>query len=131
MKRYGIGGWETRPHRVRLRAGTTIWEAPVAIWKLGMWRAPLAGGGYFRLLPLFFLRKAIRSMLAELQPVIIYCHPYEFNPGELEDYRGRVSGRLLFTQGLGRSTFVRRVRRLLREFPFGRFDEALAGLGIG
>ncbi|MDB6022378.1 MAG: uncharacterized protein JWQ04_2235 [Pedosphaera sp.] len=131
MKRYGIAGWETLPRQMRLDNGGMIWEAPVAVWNWRGWRAPVAGGGYFRLLPHVILRWAVRSMLAQRRPVIIYCHPYEFNERELDDYRGKVSRRFRFTQSLGRASFVMRVRRLLAEFPFGRFDEVLAAHGVG
>ncbi len=131
MKRYGIAAWDTAPCLVQLPNFGCLWEVPVAIWKWNGLRAPMAGGGYFRLLPHCILRRAIRAMLARKQPVIIYCHPYEFNPRELADYRGKVSGRFLFTQGLGRAAFVQRVRRLMGEFFFGSFNEVLAAHGIG
>ena len=130
MKRYGIAGWEAGPQRVELKRGRTIWEVPVAVWSWRTLRVPMAGGGYFRLLPHFILKPALRSILARKQPLIIYCHPYEFNPRELDDYRGKVSRRFLFTQSLGRASFVRRVRRLMNELPFGRFDHVLAAQGI-
>lgn len=131
MKRYGIAGWETRPKLVHLPRDAKIWEVPVAVWNWRTWRVPMAGGGYFRLLPHFVLRRAIRSMLNRNQPVIVYCHPYEFNARELADYRGKASGSFRFKQGLGRAAFVQRVCRLMKEFSFGRFDEVLATHGVG
>jgi len=123
--RYGIGGWPLGPHEVALPAGRRILEVPVAVWQTGPWRIPVAGGGYFRFAPGVLLTRALRS-IAAARPAVIYCHPYEFNATELEDYRGAASAKLLFSQGLGRDSFVRRVRRLLTAIPFGRFDEALA-----
>ena len=32
MKRYGIGGWHSRPARVSLPNGAEILEVPVAVW---------------------------------------------------------------------------------------------------
>lgn len=125
MKRYGIASFGLEPARVRLPNGGEILEAPVAVWSgLGM-RAPVAGGGYFRLLPQALLETALRSVLAQRRPVFLYCHPYEFNPEELDDYRGQVSPLFRAHQGLGRRKFVGRMRHLMQVLPFGRFDEVL------
>ena len=59
------------------------------------------------------------------QPIKIYCHPYEFNGGELSEYQRKVPRRFLLQQQLGRHAFVKRVRRLLTRLPFGRFDEVV------
>jgi polysaccharide deacetylase family protein (PEP-CTERM system associated) len=127
--RYGIAGWPLGPHAVALAAGGQILEVPVAVWQRGPWRAPVAGGGYFRLAPAAFLTRALRS-IAAARPAVVYCHPYEFNATELTEYRGAASARLLFSQGLGRDSFVRRVRHLLTAIPFGRFDAALAAWDV-
>ena len=86
----------------------------------------MAGGGYFRLLPTAILQGAVSSMLSQGRPVILYCHPYEWNPREMDGYRGRVSPALAFTQSLGRRAFARRMRRLFARQPFGRFDQVVA-----
>ena len=128
-RHYGLPGWNVGPHRVRLEAGTTLLEVPVAIWATGRWRFPVAGGGYFRLLPERLLMRGLRS-ISRHRPAIVYCHPYEFNPDELADYRGAVPRRLRASQGLGRGSFADRVRKLLTRMRFGRFDEVLEAWGI-
>jgi polysaccharide deacetylase family protein (PEP-CTERM system associated) len=125
MRRYGIPGWEAGPQRLTLESGATLLEVPVAIWTKGRWRLPVAGGGYFRLLPEHVLDRALRAILASGRPPVVYTHPYEFNPRELEEYEGRVPGRLRLTQSIGRRSLVDRVSRLLSALPFGRFDETL------
>ena len=127
--RYGIAGWPLGPHEVALPSGGRILEVPVAVWKGGPWRVPVAGGGYFRFAPAGLLTRALRS-IAVARPAVVYCHPYEFNATELAEYRGAASARLLFSQGLGRDSFVRRIRHLLTAMPFGRFDEALAAWNV-
>lgn len=126
-RRYGIPEWDNAPRRVSLASGDTILEVPVAVWDLGPLRLPVAGGGYFRLLPTAVLEFAVRSILArDRQPVVIYCHPYEFNPTEMSDYRGSVSPFYRRHQSFGRSSLIRRVRHLLDVLPFGRFDEVVS-----
>jgi polysaccharide deacetylase family protein (PEP-CTERM system associated) len=126
MSRYGIAGWETGPRRVELPNGLSIVEVPVAVWQVGSLLVPVAGGGYFRLLPQSLISRALRSIITSGRPAIVYCHPYEFSPTELDDYRGRVGFPLRFTQGLGRVSFIGRVRHLLATLPFGRFGDVMA-----
>ena len=107
--------------------GGGIFEVPVAIASLAGFKLSVAGGGYFRLLPTAVLDRAIRSMIAERRPVILYCHPYEWTPTEMSEYRGRVKPSLAFTQSLGRGAFIRRMRHFFSRLRFGRFDQAIAG----
>ena len=126
MGRYGIAGWEIGPHRVALPGGREILEVPVAIATLAGMRVPVAGGGYIRLLPGPVLDMALRSVLASGRPAILYCHPYEFSPEEMDEFRGSVGPAFRLTQGIGRSSFIRRVHHLLANLPFGRFDDVMA-----
>jgi len=127
-KAYGIPGWPLEPHYVVGDGGTRILEVPVAIWALGRLRVPVAGGGYFRVLPLRLLDRGLRSIAAD-RPAVVYCHPYEFNRHELADY-DTVGRRYRFTQGLGRGYFTRRVRELLARPGYGRFTDVLAAWGL-
>ena len=88
-----------------------------------------SGGGYFRVLPGRLLDHALREA-SKTRPAVIYCHPYEFNETELDEYRGRVPPALRYRQGFGRGRFVTRVRRLLTTLEFGRFDTVLGRWGL-
>ena len=129
MRRYGIEDWESGPQRMRFPNGAEILEVPVSSWGDGNLRIPVGGGGYFRLLPLAILRRGLRSV-ARRQPVVVYCHPYEFNSRELADYRDLVPWRLRLHQGVGRNALMRRVRELFAALPFGRLDRVLEGWGL-
>jgi polysaccharide deacetylase family protein (PEP-CTERM system associated) len=128
-RRYGVPRWEVAPHRVRLPGGQTLLEVPVAVWGDGRWRLPVAGGGYFRVLPKYVLVRALRAV-SRRRPAVVYCHPYELNPRELDDYRGELSRSLRVSQSLGRSAFAERLRTLLTRLRFGRFDQVLAAWGV-
>ena len=128
-RRYGISDWPVGPHYVPVGNGAQLLEVPVAVWDRGRWRLPVGGGGYFRIAPAKLLERALRS-IAQLRPAIVYCHPYEFNSTELQEYRDSIPLRLRVSQGLGRSSFVERVRHLLRSLEFGRFDAVLAEWGL-
>ena len=127
--RYGISGWPLTPHRVQLQNGADILEVPVAIWSFGGIRIPVAGGGYFRLIPGVVLEKSLRSILSK-QPAVIYCHPYEFNTQELDYFKKQINRVTIFSQGIGRKSFIVKIHNLLRQLPFGRFDQVLEAWGI-
>jgi polysaccharide deacetylase family protein (PEP-CTERM system associated) len=127
-RRYGIAEWPVGPHQVDLASGAVLLEVPVAIWDRGKMRVPVGGGGYFRVTPATLLERALRG-ISERRPAIIYCHPYEFNATELEEYRGDIPTKLRLSQSLGRGSFVDRVRHLIGKLEFGRFDAVLAGWG--
>ena len=123
--RYGISGIPTVPHWIQLPSGACIMEVPVAIWSSRKIRIPVAGGGYFRLIPGVILTRFFASMMTR-QPVIVYCHPYEFNTHDLDEYyRMNVSKAFLFSQGLGRASYAKKIDNLLHKLPFGRFDQVL------
>jgi len=128
--RYGLPGWELGPHRLELPSGAQLLEVPVAIWAIGAARVPVAGGGYYRLLPRAVIERGVRAIRESQRPVVVYCHPYEFNPRELDDYRGQIPSRRRLSQSMGRAGAIGRIVHLLKTFPFGRFDDTLTSWGV-
>jgi polysaccharide deacetylase family protein (PEP-CTERM system associated) len=122
-RHYGISSWRLGPHYL-VQDGARILEIPVAIWSLGRLRFPVAGGGYFRVLPRRVIEQGLRSIASADRPAIVYCHPYEFNPHELGEYED-IPRRLRASQGLGRGSFTQRMSSLLPKFAFGRLDAVL------
>jgi polysaccharide deacetylase family protein (PEP-CTERM system associated) len=129
-RHYGISGWELAPHRIGFTGGAEILEVPVAVWEARGLRFPVAGGGYFRLLPATVLARGLNAVAESLRPPIVYCHPYEFNARELDDFRGQIPGRQRLSQSVGRGRFIPRLKELFAEMPFGRFDRVLREWGI-
>jgi polysaccharide deacetylase family protein (PEP-CTERM system associated) len=128
-RHYGIARWRLHPHYIFVAEGVRILEVPVAIWSFGTLRLPVAGGGYFRLLPRGVIDRGLRSIAAAGRPAVVYCHPYEFNSDELGEYRD-VPRRLRLSQGIGRRRFPERVRALLSSFAFGRLSDVLSAWGL-
>lgn len=128
-RHYGIPGWRLEPHHIVLDDDRRVLEVPVAICSFGRLRFPVAGGGYFRVLPRWVLEAGFRSIGADGRPAVVYCHPYEFNDSELAGYED-VPRKLRISQGIGRGAFTKRVRDLLRSFPFGRFTDVLVAWGL-
>jgi hypothetical protein len=81
---------------------------------------PVAGGGYFRLLPYRWTRWGIaRVNRLEQRPVVFYLHPWEIDPGQPRLPAGRL-GEFRHYRNLAETEG--RLRQLLEDFRFGRVD---------
>jgi polysaccharide deacetylase family protein (PEP-CTERM system associated) len=120
--RYGIPVSPRHPYLVRRKAGTLI-EAPASTALFGSLHLPVAGGGYFRILPYAWTRLGItRVNTREQRPVIFYLHPWEIDPEQPRLAAGFLS-RFRHYRNLGATEA--RLRRLLTEFRFGSMDSVL------
>ena len=124
--RYGVSGTPLQPYVLTSPNGSSLLEVPVAVWSFRNRRIPVSGGGYLRLLPYLVIRQAMRAIEKEARPAVVYCHPYEFAADEIDEYAGDINPLFAVYQKLGRRRFVRRVKRLLQDFHFGRLDQCLA-----
>ena len=124
--RYGISG---APRRVyRLPNGLVELPLSTIQWAGRTW--PVAGGGYLRLYPYFVTRWAMRRIEAEGAPAVVYLHPYELDPAELDEIERPVPARLRLTQGLNRRRTRAKLERLLQDFRFGPVAEVLNGVHV-
>ncbi len=65
------------PHPLELRAGRTLWEFPVAVWRLGHGRLPVGGASYWALLPDALV---LRGLERAGSYAGLYLHPHELDP---------------------------------------------------
>jgi polysaccharide deacetylase family protein (PEP-CTERM system associated) len=120
--RYGIADAPRHLHTVARADGRLI-EAPPSTVRLGGVNLPIAGGGYFRLLPYAWTRWGMaRVNRVEQRPVIFYLHPWEIDPDQPRMDVGRVS-RLRHYRNL--HVTAARLERLLRDFAFGPLADLL------
>ena len=119
--RYGIADAERFASQVR----PGLWELPVSTVRLAGRNLPVAGGGYFRLYPLWLTRQAIRRINAEGQPAVIYLHPWEFDPEQPRVPGAPALARFRHYVNIGKTE--RRLGALLGEFAFGSMSDAFAG----
>src|SRR5688572_8791451 len=78
--RYGIPDAPRWPHAIA-RAGGSLFEVPGSTVRLGGTNLPVAGGGYFRILPYAWTRWGMRRVnQVEGQPAVFYLHPWEIDP---------------------------------------------------
>jgi polysaccharide deacetylase family protein (PEP-CTERM system associated) len=125
---YGIPRATRFPHDIT-GAGGVIREFPMSTLRLHMLNkhvsVPVAGGGYLRLFPLWFIKKAIRSINEhERQPVVIYFHPWEIDQ---DQPRIKAGLRSTFRHYLNIHKTFGRVEQLL---SFCRFSSMADVLGI-
>ena len=126
--RYGIPNAERVPHRLATLNGKSIVEWPLATARILGCRLPVAGGGYFRLLPYWLSRWGLASInRRELQPFIFYLHPWEIDP---EQPRVSASWLSRFRHYTNLGKCEERLRRLLGEFRFGGARDGLVQLGL-
>jgi polysaccharide deacetylase family protein (PEP-CTERM system associated) len=120
----GHGGIATKqyaPYRVSDDSNGLI-EFPLTV--AGVFGHPVCffGGGYLRLFPYFLVRRMARKVIEEGRPVVFYVHPREIDPSH-----PRLSMNLArkFKSYINLSTTENKIRRLLSEFSFITFQDAM------
>ena len=113
--RYGIPVSDRAPYRVDRPAGSLI-EVPGSTTRFGSLNLPVAGGGYFRILPYWWTRWGIgRVNELERRPAVFYLHPWEIDPGQPRLRAGRL-GQFRHYRNLAETET--RLRQLLADFRF-------------
>ena len=117
---YGMPDAPRGPFRLETAPVTELPLTTVSV--LGR-NLPCAGGGYFRLLPYRYSQWAMRRVNRnDEMPCIFYLHPWEIDPGQPRQTQAPLKSRLRHYTNLSRTRG--RLRRVLREFRWGRMDEA-------
>jgi polysaccharide deacetylase family protein (PEP-CTERM system associated) len=125
--RYGIPVSDRRPYRIE-RSGKSIIEVPASTTRLGPLNVPIAGGGYFRILPYWWTRWGVhRVNEMEQRPAVFYLHPWEIDPEQPRLEAGRLSR---FRHYRNLAATERRLRRLLSDFRFDTMQALVANAGI-
>ena len=120
--RYGIPDAPRWPHAIERPAGR-VYEIPGSTIRLGGTNLPVAGGGYFRILPYAWARFGIsRVNRLERRPIVFYLHPWEIDPHQPRLHAGAVS-RFRHYRNLHKTEG--RLRRLMRDFRFGPIASVL------
>jgi polysaccharide deacetylase family protein (PEP-CTERM system associated) len=126
--RYGIPDAPRFPHRVSIANGHGIAEFPLSTISILGRRLPVAGGGYFRLLPYKVTRRAIRHLNGrEHQPAIVYLHPWEM---DVHQPRVRVGWLSQLRHSINTDRTEGKLRRLLTDFRFAPVRDILTRSGV-
>jgi len=99
-------------------------ELPLPTIRIFNRNYPCGGGGWFRFVPYTVSRWCIGQInRANATPCIFYCHPWEFDPGQPRIDEIPLKSRIRHYLNL--RAMERRIRRLLRDYAWGRIDEAI------
>jgi len=124
--RYGMPGAEPHCHRLATEAGP-LWEVPPSTIEVFGLRLPVAGGGYFRLVPYAILRHFLKRIERAGQPLVMYLHPWELDPEQ-----PRMEGSLLsqFRHYNNLHKTEPRLVSLLSEFRFGPIQRLIESVEL-
>jgi polysaccharide deacetylase family protein (PEP-CTERM system associated) len=126
---YGIPDAPRFPCRYRTPKGRQIVEFPLSTAQLGGLRLPVAGGGYFRLLPYAYTKAGLRSINErEHEPFIFYLHPWEIDPAQPRVAGASLSARLRHYTNLDQCEA--RLKRLFDDFRFTTVRDVLTEKGL-
>ena len=114
-RRGGIKGVGMEPYIVET-SSCLFYEFPLAVTRFLGWELPVAGGGFFRTYPYWFTRRAILKNNHLGIPVVVYLHPWEFDPGQPR--LKSVFSRNGFNHYINLGTTLKKLRNLLRDFDF-------------
>lgn len=100
-----------------------IIEVPLKKSTLMGGQIPVCGGGYFRMLPYSFTKTALLNDLKSNEQVVMYFHPWEFDPGQ-----PRVTLPLLksFRHYVGLTQNQNKFRQLIQDFSFCPIEDLIA-----
>lgn len=126
--RYGIPNSPREPHRRPAGRGS-IWEFPPSVYRSNVGNLPIAGGGYFRLLPYAATEWCMRQTAnRDGLPIMFYIHPWEVDP---DQPRIKCSWKSRFRHYQNLRTTEWKLRRLVEAFRFGTVTEALRAAAVG
>lgn len=122
---YGIPDAPRFPHRI---PGRSLAEFPISTMKLGRINLPISGGGYFRLLPYFFTRSALKLLGKGSNPFVFYIHPWEIN--SRTPRLAGISALSRFRTYVGISGAYVKFCNLIKDFEFTTVRDVLCGQGL-
>lgn len=96
---YGTPDWPQQPYM----RPEGIWECPMPILNMAGKQLPVAGGGYFRLLPYWLSKRLInRYLQSNSSPYMFYFHPWEIDPDQPRVEGASVKSKFRHYVNLGR-----------------------------
>lgn len=125
--RYGIPDAPRFPYDIEREAGT-IREFPLTTKFFSVFgkemNIPVAGGGYLRLFPVNLIQRALQSINAQGNPVVLYFHPWEIDPGQPRVANTGLKSRFRHYVNLHKTES--KLRTLLGALPFTTMREVLS-----
>lgn len=118
--RYGIRSAPRFAHRL----DNGLYEIPVSTLTVAGQNLPVAGGGYFRLYPLWVTARAIQWLNRQGEAAVVYLHPWEFDPQQPRMAQAPMKSRFRHYVNLAKTEA--RLAQLLARFTFAPISEVFA-----
>ena len=126
--RYGIPGINPLPHKIYLSGNRNITEFPISVVKKAKMTLPVAGGGYFRLLPYWLTKWGLNEINKDLSEFMFYIHPWEI---DVEQPRiNDASALSKFRHYLNINKSESRLKKLFNDFKLTTMKEVLKNKGL-
>jgi polysaccharide deacetylase family protein (PEP-CTERM system associated) len=119
---YGIPSAPRFTFQWQLENGGTLYEVPPTTARYLGRNWPAAGGGYLRILPIWYTRWMLKRARREAQPLVLYFHPWEIDP---QQPRIEASFRSRFRHYTNLTGMEFRIAELLRSSRFLPVREVL------
>ncbi|MBN1464821.1 DUF3473 domain-containing protein [candidate division KSB1 bacterium] len=107
---------------VSLNGSGNLVECPLATRRVADRSFPIAGGGYLRMFPLWFLEKSIKVINDAGRPAVIYFHPWE-----IDQFQPRVPAKMMdrFLHYNNIDQTEEKLCALLAKFPFSKLQDVI------
>ena len=118
--KYGI----EKEYSLKIFNKYSINEHYLSYVKIGKYKLPFFGGGYFRLSP-YAMTKLLSKHL-DSERAVFYMHPYETDFGELaavKEAYGKIPLKWRITQFVGRNAVEEKLHKLMNDFEFTSFKK--------
>ncbi len=125
--RYGVPDAPREAFRCAGPNGGGVLEIPPLTKRSFGATVPMGGGGYFRLVPLWWFASAVRAADRAGQPAMLYFHPWEFDPAQPE--LAGLTGLRRWRHRVGLAKNKAKLAKLLRRYSFGAVRDQLDALG--
>ena len=123
-RRYGWPGFPKQIHTMKTPSGADLVEVPMTTYPVLGREIPVCGGGYLRLFPYSFTKKAFEKISSQ-RPVIVYMHPYELDTERYPDYYfkelkkvGLLKRNRMKSMWVNRKTVYSKLEKMVVSYPF-------------
>lgn len=115
---YGVVNAPLDPYKI----SSALWEIPPAVCRFSPIKIPVAGGVYFRIMPLWFFKKILNLVSLGRTPVL-YFHPHELYAQTPKIKKGPFFKRKL--KYFGKKNSFKKFEKLLDSFQFDSIENIL------
>jgi len=117
---YGYPEAPRFPYLIEAKKGGLLWEIPLTTYLIMNKNIPIAGGGYLRLYPYWFIKKGIKKANSQGKPAIVYIRPWELDP---HPPKVKVKFFYKFRHYTNLDMMEIKIKKLLRDFEFAPIRE--------